>query len=615
MSLLRTCVTKCLFFVLLDLMPTSSKCQNVTGLSDMIRSVSQLHPRQSLTFALPRSGSDCALWTVASTVVAGAGGRGNVTMRTVPSSTSHEDASMTLQFRNEASATRRRPSTINKLAAGETFVLIEDVPCEADLLTLESDDGDDDATETWSFVSTGGIVVAPRMDFMGETVRVVHDTWSPFFFVDPSTGDFDGIFYQVVMQIASRLNLSLEFVPNAEPGKWGVKTESGGWTGMMGMMASGEVDLSAAGFFRVLDREEVVDFSVSLTHSEDNLFAKRVQSSSLVLANYVDEFSPLNWLFILATSLAVMLAFLVLARVLGLRRAVATASSVTLRGLLYKGTTFSMSTLSVRILLLVHLLFATVIVLSYRSCMNGFLAISRPVIEVSNLADVASMGKRITFWGGGAMEDEFARADDDSPEGILYEKFPDDKGAHAESYDDVMRNVMRDEDYVGIAPRKLLPWYPREVIQVPNYVYKKSLMAFPFAQGSRFLKPFNDEIIRLKQDGVMGRLVAKHLYRPSRQECRVIATATSLSLRQVFTPFGLLVLGCGAGMLVSLLERMTLRRRSTQACQGEPGRASSGDVNARQAELVKEVSFVANSNVLTDAQKLKLFQSLMKNSG
>ena len=54
-------------------------------------------------------------------------------------------------------------------------------------------------------------------------IRAAYDSWYPYFYLDPATGEPAGIFYQVVSDIAGRLNLSLELVPNIQPGVWGIQ--------------------------------------------------------------------------------------------------------------------------------------------------------------------------------------------------------------------------------------------------------------------------------------------------------------------------------------------------------------------------------------------------------
>ncbi len=397
---------------------------------------------------------------------------------------------------------------------------------------------------------------ANKTNFMGHTLRVAYDIWRPFFF-ENSLGSFDGILYRVAMMIATRLNLTIQFVPNANPGIWALRNENGSWKGMINMVSTGEVDMSASGFFLTSDRGEEVDFSFSLIDSDDNLFIKRIHSNRLSLFNYFCEFTRWNWLLILVTGLTMTLAFVVVLKFLRISGPSTVASSIVLRGLLYKGTSFEERRMSVRILTLVHLLFVTVIVLSYRSCMNGFLAISQPVLDVRNLNDVEKSGKKIAIWGGGAVEEKFSRADVNSLEGRLYQEFVDDEKAHANSYEEVMQIILDDGNYVGIVPPKLLTWYPCGIVQVPGFLFRKSQVSFIFTKGSKFLRPFNKEIVKLKEDGVIDRLMLQYLYRSSREECDFSRTSTtSLTFDHVFTPFAILGLGVLSSLFSAIVENI-----------------------------------------------------------
>ena len=411
--------------------------------------------------------------------------------------------------------------------------------------------------------------VLNETDFSGHKMRVAYDTWHPFFFKH-SSGDFEGIIYGMVSMIAAKLNISLHFVPNRDPGIWGFRNADGNWNGMVKMLIEEEADMSAAGFYRDLDRAEIIDFSITVTYTHDNLFVRRMESNRLSLANYFYEFTTWNWLLILLTCSAVVLGFVILLRHAKISNTGTLALSIVLRGMLYKGTAFHEKRLSIRMLLFAHLVFVTIIVISYRSCMNGFLTVSKPVLNVRNLEDVEANDMKITFWSGGPLEAEFLRADASSTQGKLYQKFKKDKQAHVYNYEGVLQNILDNEKYVGIAPSRLLHWYPCEVLQVPNFVYRRAAVSLAFLKGSKFLAPFNREIMKMKQEGIIDRLVSWHLHTASRDECEVLGNATSLTFDHVFTPFAILLLGVLLSLMAGAFEKFFLADKA--------GRSSHDDL-------------------------------------
>ena len=376
---------------------------------------------------------------------------------------------------------------------------------------------------------------------------------------------------QVVSTIATRLNLTLEFVPNFQPGEWGVELpDGGGWTGMINMTMEEEVDVAAAGFSRNVQRDGVVDFSVTVVGIETQLYTRRNSRNRLSLINYLYEFDRRSWILILLTVVCLMLAFCSFAKMLNWRRRDGpgdrSSPVIVLRNLLYQGGSFKSGRMSLRLLLLVNLMFASVVVLSYRSCMNAFLTVTVPVIDVKNLDEVEDKGKRLTFWRGSATEAMLANAAPESAEWRLYQTFRQDDRGQTSSYEEGIQNVLDHHEYALLAEEVLLPPYPCEVVQVPKYVFGSFQLCLVFPRGSLLLGPFNREILRMKQEGVIDRLVSFHLgtRAAEQQDCGALSRGvTSLTFDHVFAPFGLLALGLLAALALGAGERLLCHRRSS----------------------------------------------------
>ncbi len=400
----------------------------------------------------------------------------------------------------------------------------------------------------------------PAIPLSGQTVRVVYDSWRPAFYFEERGSEivFDGLFYQVITIVAQRLNLTLEFVPN-ETGSWGKRLPDGSWTGMINMTIEREADIVTAGFYTNTERAKVVDLSVGVFSLDSQLFTRRDSRSKVSLINYFHEFSTRNWILIAATATCLMFALYASTRILGPKGRSRVHSVIVLRNLLYQGGSFHSKRLSMRSLLFVNLLFASVIALSYRSCMNSFLTITIPVLAVKSMEDAAEKGYKLTFWGGGATEQQLENSPAGSAEQKLYQRSTGDDNARKHSYKDLIANMVRYEDYVLISEASALPKLPCEIVQVPKYVFITSSVVFVFAKGSALTGPFNREIIRLKQQGVVDRLVARYFEETPRDECEVAGTATSLGFVHVFAPFGMLAIGLTLALGLGLIERMSLK--------------------------------------------------------
>ncbi|MBL4805967.1 MAG: transporter substrate-binding domain-containing protein [Rhodobacteraceae bacterium] len=93
-------------------------------------------------------------------------------------------------------------------------------------------------------------------DLGGQTVVIVtENAYPPLQFVEPSTGNAIGWEYDAVAEIASRLNITIEY-------------QNISWDAMIPAIAGGEYDMGMTGITIRDDRAEIVDFSDPYMRSE-----------------------------------------------------------------------------------------------------------------------------------------------------------------------------------------------------------------------------------------------------------------------------------------------------------------------------------------------------------
>lgn len=103
---------------------------------------------------------------------------------------------------------------------------------------------------------TGTAMAADLPDLGGQTVVVVtENAYPPLQFMEPGTGDAIGWEYDAMAEIATRLNITVEY-------------ENISWDAMIPAVAEGQFDLGMTGITIREDRAEVVDFSAPYMRSE-----------------------------------------------------------------------------------------------------------------------------------------------------------------------------------------------------------------------------------------------------------------------------------------------------------------------------------------------------------
>lgn len=93
-------------------------------------------------------------------------------------------------------------------------------------------------------------------------IRVGYISYPPSFIKDPNTGEYSGIFHEVLQEIGKKLNVEIDY------------TEEVGWGTMIEAISSGRVDLIATGVWPTTERGRHIDFTNPLYYSTVRAYAK-----------------------------------------------------------------------------------------------------------------------------------------------------------------------------------------------------------------------------------------------------------------------------------------------------------------------------------------------------
>ena len=333
--------------------------------------------------------------------------------------------------------------------------------------------------------------------------------------------------------------------------------------------------------------------------------------------NYLLEFDEATWVCIAATCLfltaALSAALLMHNRSGGGAAALVAGTAVVTRAMLSKGSELQVRKLSVKALVLVTLLFSTVIFACYRGSMNAFLAVVKPRAIVRSLEDVLEDTSGLTYWSPTYFEPMFTESPPGSVRRTLYDNFVKDPIANVNDYDKVVvranlsrsrtpreteqlsqgiRNVVED-NYVLVVEEQLIrlnPHYGCHISRVPYDFHSQIWVAFVFRKDSPLVKMFNKEILRLKDQGVVDRLLGRYLNHAGGGDGRCTEQVFALGLTNVFTPFFSLCLGTLGGFALVLAEwavgAVWLRGRTTTISHRKASKLS-GDTMMDVAKIME----------------------------
>ncbi len=457
----------------------------------------------------------------------------------------------------------------------------------------------------------------PEKTLPGTTIRVAYDNWFPVSFVKDD-GSFGGLFFDVLHIIASRLKLEIEFIKNRDPGIWGTMDENRTWTGLLGMIHRGEADLSPSGFSPTSERGIFFDFSVEVISMKYSLFTRRPTGTRVSLQNYFWEFDRYIWASIAAVSFFLIIGFFFLLHTLGDSQSISKATAVVLRALLYKGTLIPATTASLKIMMLTIFALSTVLTVSYRGCLNAFLAVVVPSVRIKTFNDVLEHTSGLALWPGSQLENIFEASEQGSAEKKLYNQWQSDEKGRILSYESGLHQVIQD-DYVLLGEEesiRVLPEFSCDIVLVEGFQFKTIALAIPFAPGSHLKSAFTKEILKLHTQGIVERLFNWYFTRHMRKEVDCLeAHVDGLGFANVFTPFACLAVGALGGVAIVVLEWAGSNAMSAMGILEHP--VASPRARLRKESIQKQVSMkisnvkaVVLSQEISDAYKLALLEDM-----
>ncbi|KAK4318711.1 hypothetical protein Pmani_010284 [Petrolisthes manimaculis] len=149
-----------------------------------------------------------------------------------------------------------------------TFGEAQTVAAEEVVWTWRVNDKTTTTTTTTMTTPYRGDVLAPR-DFMGNVVRMAISETSPYVMMGKDARGRlhpTGYIIDLIHLLQQQLNFTVEWV-ETEDGEYGVPTDSGQWTGMVGDLQKDRADVALGSFSYTLMRSSVIDFSPAIDYS------------------------------------------------------------------------------------------------------------------------------------------------------------------------------------------------------------------------------------------------------------------------------------------------------------------------------------------------------------
>lgn len=155
-----------------------------------------------------------------------------------------------------------------------------------------------------------------RTNLRGKQITVTSETSLPYSLVVNEqslvSNNVDeilhGVYPDILRELQTILNFTLQFQKNKDVGKWGTLNSKGFWNGMVRMILEHEADMAVSNFAMTLERSDVVDFSITFDSDVTKMFIQRPRRDQ-TWSLFLEVFDIWFWIFILFTAIVLAVAF------------------------------------------------------------------------------------------------------------------------------------------------------------------------------------------------------------------------------------------------------------------------------------------------------------------
>jgi ABC-type amino acid transport substrate-binding protein len=359
-----------------------------------------------------------------------------------------------------------------------------------------------------------------RSNLSGVLLRNAVKTYSPFVVVqngsDGSPIRATGFFPDVFQQLQKVLRFDVEYVLPPD-NKWGALLPDGNYSGVIGQLARGEIDVSTVPLSVTMERSLVIDFSASIYVEKLTLLMRRPTGTALNLLGYLVIFSWTTWGALAGSAVILSVAFAYFIHLnrfkeKSRRKAVLAEvgsglETVNLSLIQHDGTV-EPEALSARMLVLVTNLWSFLIFAFYTADLTSRLTSGPLQAGIKSFQDVLDLGYQMIVLKGSVYQDDLANANPSSILNKIYTKTMQNNSKAF--YDNAPQGIaMLMENSKSVAFGVSSGFNDPNIISLDVNDALKDSTSFGFPKDSEFYDVLTHYLSKMQESGLMTKIMAK----------------------------------------------------------------------------------------------------------
>jgi len=384
---------------------------------------------------------------------------------------------------------------------------------------------------------------------------------------------YEGFIKDLVEEITSTQGFTYELQLSVD-NKYGVEN-GGNWSGLVGMLHRGEIDMIAADLTVTWSRMEVIDFSKPFLASSLTLLLKDPAEYSFTLSSWFNPFSWEVWLLLLA-SYFISSLFLWLAGRFSPSENTSTSSRLLLKdsawyliSCWFRASPFHPVAWSCRLLSCAWWMFYITIILTYFLHLPPHLARTTTAARPKTVQNVLNKGVSFGVVRGGSTYQLLKNSHNPLHQALWESISGDQSSSLIGGYDLGMERVYRDKGTFCMVMESTAAQYltAQDCSLYTVGSLEDRHYAFGFPKGSRYRRLFSQGLLQMTETGKLS--AAKYKWWPEPSDCPQMTTSsladerTTLTMEHLAPPFLFLLVSIILSLLLSIIEMFTQTKFSS----------------------------------------------------
>ena len=387
-----------------------------------------------------------------------------------------------------------------------------------------------------------------RSNLHGVVLRTAVLKWPPFFDymldMDGRPTKAKGFLMATLHELEAILNFTVS-LSLPKDGEWGILTDEGEYTGLVGELVNREIDIAPSGLYRIKWREQIIDFATPVLKDLQTLIARESSGKEVNITVYLEIFMPGAWVLV-CLSFASMFCTIYAMGLVNYKLPsnfldkVLLSMAATCRQFIQIPNNLRVDNVSSRMVIIVFALNSYILFTYYTCNLTAAMTSTAPNSGIASFEDAISSGYKVVVLDGTAHSE---RVKDTELDLVMLTP-----SSGTTPFEQILSEMSRETKVLNFGSSLSFvgrhDFYPLDIKEA-----SRQMVAFGLQKGSEYIDIFNYNIQKMDEAGILDSLAEEYFSKQTTSQTAV-EEAISLGYDNVLFPCLVLVSGCAFSLFI-----------------------------------------------------------------